>query len=252
MRELPRPPQAEAGTRRRGSMSRGPIGPGSHVITVTVSAACVRGAPSARIRYRGLRHRRPRHGPLGPGLRRRLPGGLHLGRSVRRPQAVRGPGGVHRVRGLRVRLPQRGDHAAGEAKGRVGGLRVGGCDLVLGPGRGARRGRRAGPGGLTMDAVITRRPPPPRAPRADLSAPNATITEREDVSPGVARLRIRPDDGVPAFEPGQYLALGLDLDGRPLQRPYSTASARGETDALEFLVRLVPDGALTPRADAVE
>ena len=98
-----------------------------------------------------------------------------------------------------------------------------------------------------MDAVITRRPPPPRAPRADLTAPNATITEREDVSPGVARLRIRPDDGVPAFEPGQYLALGLDLDGRPLQRPYSTASARGETDALEFLVRLVPDGALTPR-----
>jgi ferredoxin-NADP reductase len=98
-----------------------------------------------------------------------------------------------------------------------------------------------------MDAVITRRPPPPRAPRSDAAAPNATITEREDVSPGVARLRIRPDDGVPSFEPGQYLALGLEVDGRPLQRPYSTASARGETDALEFLVRLVPGGALTPR-----
>jgi ferredoxin--NADP+ reductase len=98
-----------------------------------------------------------------------------------------------------------------------------------------------------MDTVITRRPPPPRAPRADLTAPNATITEREDVSASVVRLRIRPDGGVPAFEPGQYLALGLEVDGRPLQRPYSTASARGETDALEFLVRLVPDGALTPR-----
>ena len=100
-----------------------------------------------------------------------------------------------------------------------------------------------------MDApVLTRRPlPPPRAPRADLAGPNATITEREDVSPGVARLRIRPDDGVPPFEPGQYLAIGILVDGRPLQRPYSTASARGETDALEFLVRLVPDGALTPR-----
>ena len=98
-----------------------------------------------------------------------------------------------------------------------------------------------------MDAVITRRPPPARGLRPDLAAPNATITEREDVSPSVARLRIRPDDGVPAFEPGQYLALGLEVDGRPLQRPYSTASARGETDALEFLVRLVPDGALTPR-----
>jgi ferredoxin--NADP+ reductase len=98
-----------------------------------------------------------------------------------------------------------------------------------------------------MDAVITRRPPPARMPRADLTEPNATITEREDVSPSVARFRIRPDDGVPAFEPGQYLALGLEAQGRPLQRPYSTASARGETDALEFLVRLVPDGALTPR-----
>ncbi len=100
---------------------------------------------------------------------------------------------------------------------------------------------------MTMDAVITRRPPPPRAPRPDLTAPNATITEREDLSPGVARLRVRPDDGVPPFEPGQYLALGLEVDGRPLQRPYSTASARGEPDALEFLVRLVPGGALTPR-----
>ena len=100
---------------------------------------------------------------------------------------------------------------------------------------------------MTMDAVITLRPPAARVARADLAAPNATITEREDVSPSVVRFRIRPDDGVPAFEPGQYLALGLEVDGRPLQRPYSTASARGETDALEFLVRLVHDGALTPR-----
>jgi ferredoxin-NADP reductase len=99
-----------------------------------------------------------------------------------------------------------------------------------------------------VDAVITRRPPPPaRAPRVDATTPNATVVEREDVSPGIVRFRIRPDDGVPAFEPGQYLALGLEADGRPLQRPYSTASPRGETDALEFLVRLVPDGALTPR-----
>ncbi len=97
-----------------------------------------------------------------------------------------------------------------------------------------------------MDGVIARRPPPPRIPRVGLGAPNATITEREDVSPSVARFRIRPDGGVPAFEPGQYLALGLDVAERPLQRPYSTASARGETDALEFLVRLVPSGALTP------
>ena len=99
-----------------------------------------------------------------------------------------------------------------------------------------------------MDTVIARRPPPPpRIARADAVATNATIVEREDVSSSVVRFRIRPDGGVPAFEPGQYFALGIDDEGRPLQRPYSTASARGEADALEFLVRLVSGGALTPR-----
>ncbi|MEO5964553.1 MAG: FAD-binding oxidoreductase [Candidatus Limnocylindrales bacterium] len=79
------------------------------------------------------------------------------------------------------------------------------------------------------------------------ATPNATIVERLDISPTVVRLRVRPDAGVPAFEPGQYLALGVPVDERPLLRPYSTASPLGEDEALEFLVRLVPDGALTPR-----
>lgn len=77
--------------------------------------------------------------------------------------------------------------------------------------------------------------------------PNATIVDREDVSSTIIRVRVRPDDGVPAFRPGQYFALGLAVDGHLLQRPYSTASAEGETEALEFLIRLVADGALTPR-----
>jgi len=101
-----------------------------------------------------------------------------------------------------------------------------------------------------MDAVAAtpRRPlPPPRVREAPTAAPNALIVEREDVSPSVARLRIRPDDGVPPFKPGQYFAVGIEVEGRPLQRPYSTASAAGETDALEFLLRLVPHGELTPR-----
>jgi ferredoxin--NADP+ reductase len=97
-------------------------------------------------------------------------------------------------------------------------------------------------------AVAARRPlPPPRVRDAAATAPNASIVEREDVSPSIARFRVRPDDGVPAFRPGQYLALGIDIGGRPLQRPYSTASAPGEPDVLEFLVRLVPHGELTPR-----
>ena len=77
--------------------------------------------------------------------------------------------------------------------------------------------------------------------------PNATLAQRFDLTPTVARFVIRPDAGVPPFEPGQYFALGLTVDGRPLQRPYSTASPRGEASSLEFLVRLVGAGAFTPR-----
>ena len=58
---------------------------------------------------------------------------------------------------------------------------------------------------------------------------------------------MRPDGGVPAFRAGQYFALGLDGDGEFVQRPYSTSSSPGERDTLAFLVRLVVDGALTPR-----
>ena len=38
---------------------------------------------------------------------------------------------------------------------------------------------------------------------------NATILERIDSHPDLARFRIRPDSPIPAFEPGQYVALGL-------------------------------------------
>ncbi len=76
--------------------------------------------------------------------------------------------------------------------------------------------------------------------------PNATLVERQDLTPTIARLRLRPDDGTPTFRAGQYFAIGLHVDGRFIQRPYSAASAPAETGDLEFLVRLVPGGALTP------
>lgn len=38
---------------------------------------------------------------------------------------------------------------------------------------------------------------------------NATIVERIDVNSDLARFRVRPDDPIPPFEPGQYIALGL-------------------------------------------
>ena len=38
---------------------------------------------------------------------------------------------------------------------------------------------------------------------------NATITKRIDHNEDLARFRIRPDSGVPSFEPGQYVTLGM-------------------------------------------
>ena len=38
---------------------------------------------------------------------------------------------------------------------------------------------------------------------------NATIIERIDFNDDLARFRVRPDAGVPSFEPGQYVTLGL-------------------------------------------
>lgn len=75
---------------------------------------------------------------------------------------------------------------------------------------------------------------------------NAVITGRQDLTPSVARFRIRPDVLPPHVEPGQYLTLGLVVDGRLVQRPYSTATRAGVHQELEFLVRLVPGGAFTP------
>src|ERR1700731_4062907 len=48
------------------------------------------------------------------------------------------------------------------------------------------------------------------------------------------------------FENGQSTMIGLDIEGRPLLRAYSMASANYE-DELEFFSIKVPDGPLTSR-----
>ncbi len=98
-----------------------------------------------------------------------------------------------------------------------------------------------------MASLVERAVPPVgSAVRASIE-PNATLVARIDLTPTVARFVIGPDDGVSPFEPGQYFALGLSVDGRPLLRPYSTSSGPDVRTELEFLIRLVRDGAFTPR-----
>jgi ferredoxin/flavodoxin---NADP+ reductase len=83
-------------------------------------------------------------------------------------------------------------------------------------------------------------------PARDL-APNASLADRIDLTPELARFRIRPDAGVPPFKPGQYLSIGIPSPDGPLLRPYSIASAPGDRDELELLIRRLDDGALTRR-----
>ena len=53
------------------------------------------------------------------------------------------------------------------------------------------------------------------------------------------------DDGF-RFENGQFVMLGLEVEGRPLLRAYSIASANWE-EQLEFFSIKVPNGPLTSR-----
>jgi ferredoxin--NADP+ reductase len=70
------------------------------------------------------------------------------------------------------------------------------------------------------------------------------VIERKTVwSEGLFTLAIKAPE-VAAFQPGQFLQLGIDQPDGHLHRPYSVASPHGET--LEFFIVLVEDGKLTP------
>lgn len=98
---------------------------------------------------------------------------------------------------------------------------------------------------MTASAVETVLPPIGSVVRPALG-PNATLSAQIDLTPTMTQFVVRPDDGVGAFEPGQYFALGVTVDGGLIQRPYSTSSPRDARTELEFLVRLVPGGSFTP------
>ncbi|MEI0573838.1 MULTISPECIES: FAD-binding oxidoreductase, partial [Klebsiella] len=58
------------------------------------------------------------------------------------------------------------------------------------------------------------------------------------------------DDGF-RFDNGQFVMIGLEVDGRPLLRAYSIASANWE-EQLEFFSIKVPNGPLTSRLQHVK
>jgi ferredoxin--NADP+ reductase len=87
-------------------------------------------------------------------------------------------------------------------------------------------------------------------PGIDPAAPqyNARLVRREDETESLAYFWVRFDGDPTPFAPGQYMTIGVMVDGRIVQRPYSVASppARAGSDGYEFYVRLVQGGTFTP------
>ena len=75
----------------------------------------------------------------------------------------------------------------------------------------------------------------------------ATLVRREDLTDSLAFFWVKPDGPFIDFEPGQYLTIGVESNGKLIQRPYSVASSpRARDDGYEFYVRLVTGGMFTP------
>src|SRR4030088_2783568 len=72
----------------------------------------------------------------------------------------------------------------------------------------------------------------------------ARILERRDLSADLWIVRIAPG-GPFEFRAGQYATLGVERDGKRIERAYSIVSSPYE-ESLEIFVELVPQGDLTP------
>ena len=77
---------------------------------------------------------------------------------------------------------------------------------------------------------------------------NASLVRRVDQHENLAYFWVRFDGDPTPFEPGQYMTIGVFVDGRIVRRPYSVASApvdAGDT-GYEMYLRLVEGGTFTP------
>ena len=71
---------------------------------------------------------------------------------------------------------------------------------------------------------------------------NARLVRREDQTDDLAYFWVKFDGDVVPFEPGQYMTIGVFVDDKLVQRPYSVASSPrvAGDEGYEFYVRLVP------------
>jgi ferredoxin-NADP reductase len=96
-------------------------------------------------------------------------------------------------------------------------------------------------------AHLTELAPPARAIEPDAPQYNAALVRREDQHESLGYFWVRMDDEATPFLAGQYMTIGVMVDGRIVQRPYSVASAPSSAnDGYEMYVRLVEGGTFTP------
>ncbi len=72
---------------------------------------------------------------------------------------------------------------------------------------------------------------------------SATVVSRRDPATDLWIIRIRADTELP-YRPGQYVTVGLHLDGKIIERPYSICSSPLE-DEIELFIERVPNGELS-------
>jgi ferredoxin-NADP reductase len=94
---------------------------------------------------------------------------------------------------------------------------------------------------------LTELAPPARAIEPDAPQYNASLVRREDQHESLGYFWVRMDGDATPFLAGQYMTIGVMVDGRIVQRPYSVASAPSTAnDGYEMYVRLVEGGTFTP------
>ncbi len=94
--------------------------------------------------------------------------------------------------------------------------------------------------------TMTAQPAPAAAPKKSGGAFNReTVLEVQHYTDRLFRFRTTRDSAF-RFINGQFAMIGLEVEGKPLLRAYSMASANYEDD-LEFFSIKVPDGPLTSR-----
>lgn len=78
----------------------------------------------------------------------------------------------------------------------------------------------------------------------------AKIVDRKEVAHDLFLLHVEADQSLP-YLAGQYATLGVEVEGKHIERPYSMCSSPYESK-LEFFVERVPEGALTPLLYAMD